>query len=442
MLRHLCPLSLDPTSCRVCTGHGQRDERTAGCNAEDVAKYCETSLDWWVVPPTDHVFEDDTSTMSQYCDGDPTSSGSKLQAARQSVQWSVIAGGTAATQLAVRWQSTQLDGRARVTLHASDFTANALHALGSHRAPAIIPASSLTIRQLGSVFAQTVEYSSERGEGFYPDILAPIHQAGERRDVINGSVFDKLYDGKVNETNGRRLAWDTGGRQLSNQRVPGGGGTAGVEQCQQICLQQVGCRGFFLGTAGDCHTVNATNVAVATGLEGVSYRRKRIGLPLVPNLTRSVWIDITVPASTVPGLYTGIVAVHQLATEGQEDSSFRQGQHPLFSVPISLRIWRINPDCLAAQLGLYGKAYGFDPQAIGQLYPSPPTPAAWVTTDGNLARSRVGDAGGNGSALPKAIQSFTQFMCERHVPAEALANSWATQRPLSDIELLLDNGGE
>ena len=42
--------------------------------------------------------------------------------------------------------------------------------------------------------------------------------------------------------------------------------------------------------------------------------------------------------------------------------------------------------------------------------------------------------------VPAAIKNFTQFMCEHHVPAEALANSWATQRPLADIELLLANG--
>jgi hypothetical protein len=65
-----------------------------------------------------------------------------------------------------------------------------------------------------------------------------------------------------------------------------------------------------------------------------------------------------------------------------------------------------------------------------------------MTTDNDLARRQVGTAGRNEPALPKAIQTFTEFMCERHVPAEALANNWATQRPLSDIELLLDNGGE
>lgn len=297
-----------------------------------------------------------------------------------------------------------------------------------------------------------IELLISRGRYYYPDILAPIYQPSDWRNVVKDSVFEYLYDGSFNGTNGRRLAWESGGRQLSNQRVPGGGGAAGVEQCQQICLGQPACRGFFLGAAGDCHTVNATNVAVATGLAGVSYRRKRIGLPLVPNLTRAVWIDVTVPATTAPGLYTGSVAVLQLATEGrgqahaqgQEESTDTQGQQQLlFSVPISLRVWRIHPDCLATQLGLYGKAYGFDPMTVGQLYPPPPPTPVRVTADGNLTRhSRVAPLSrSTGPALPKAIQTFTDFMCERHVPAEALANSWATQRPLSDIELLLDNSG-
>jgi hypothetical protein len=56
-----------------------------------------------------------------------------------------------------------------------------------------------------------------------------------------------------------------------------------LSQCQRICDSQPTCNGIFLGAAGDCHTVNATNVAMATSLEGVSYRRKHIGMPLVPN---------------------------------------------------------------------------------------------------------------------------------------------------------------
>ena len=89
----------------------------------------------------------------------------------------------------------------------------------------------------------------------------------------------------------------------------------------------------------------------------------------------------------------------------------------LFRVPISLRVWPVRAECLRSQLALFGKAYGFDPAIVGQLYASPATP--------------------NASAVPKSTADFTQFMCERHVPAEALANRWATQRPLSDIEMLL-----
>lgn len=99
------------------------------------------------------------------------------------------------------------------------------------------------------------------------------------------------------------------------------------------------CNGFFLGTAGDCHTVNQTNVGVATSLGGASYRRKRLGLTVVANTTRSVWLDITVPATAVPGLYTGSVAVKQSAA-GASSSTTAQGEPQLlFTVPISLQVW-------------------------------------------------------------------------------------------------------
>ena len=91
---------------------------------------------------------------------------------------------------------------------------------------------------------------------------------------------------------------------------------------------------------------------------------------------------------------------------------------------ISLRVWPVRADCLRNKLGSYGKAYGFDPTIVEQLY-----------------QGRGGDVvgGGEPAAVPESIMAFTQFMCDRHVPAEALANSWATERPLSDIEMLLSH---
>ena len=389
IMQALCPVSLSPTSCRVCTGRSQRPEHTAGCTADDVARYCATELDWWVASATDHVFEDDVSTMSQYC--------GVAEQTRKSIQWSAVAGGTVASQLAVRWPSTQAGASASLMFDIGDLTSK------GGTAVADVSAASMSVRQLGSVFAQTAEYPNEKGAAFYPDILAPIYQGS-----INASVFEFLCFGKQNGSNGRRLSWESGGRQISNQRVAGGGGPAGAQQCQQICETEPSCNGFFLGATGDCHTVNATNVMVATSLEGASYRRKRTGLALVPNTTRSIWLDITVPTTAAPGVYTGTMVIKELAE-----------QAALFSVPISLRVWQINPECLSRQLGSYGKAYGFDPTIVGQLYPSAPAPS--------------GDT-------PTSIVAFTEFMCQRHVPAEALANAWATQRPLSDIKTLLSTG--
>lgn len=92
----------------------------------------------------------------------------------------------------------------------------------------------------------------------------------------------------------------------------------------------------------------------------------------------------------------------------------------LFSVPITLRVWPISAQCLQNQLAKYGKAYGFDPTAVATLY---------AFQDQKYI--------GNTSAVPGSIMNLTRLMCERHAPAEALANSWATQRPLSDIQILL-----
>ena len=408
VLRALCPSSLSRSTCRLCTGKSQRQERAAGCSADDVARYCDAmGLVWWVAAPTAHVFEDDLPTMSQYCQP------SSALAVRQ-VQWSAVAGGTVASQLALRWLSTHVWERMLpaqpVVFDLSDLTA--IGGRAATGAAAVVPALSMSVRQVGSVFAPNAEYLSERGPAFYPDILAPIYHnpTVQQHDGANLSAFEFLYDGKRNGSNGHRLSWESGGRQISNERVPGGGGPAGVSQCQRICDSQPTCNGIFLGAAGDCHTVNATNVAVATSLEGVSYRRKRIGMPLVPNITRSVWLDVTVPANTTPGLYTGSITVQQPGRTAAAD---------LFSVPITLRVWPVSAECLQTQLRLYGKGYGFDPTIVGQLYQGL-------------------DASGHGS-VPKSILDFTKFMCDRHVPAEALANSWATQRPLSDITMLLSD---
>ena len=406
-LQKICPNSLGPASCHMCTGAKQHQEQIAGCTADDVMKFCATAeVDWWITSPTDHVFEDDLSTMSQYCEQHGESDDNTGGTAH-SIHWSAAAGGVDATQLVLRWPTIDATALATVIFEMSDLSAT--------EGGASITASSMSARQVGSVFAQTPKYANEKGSGYYPDILAPIYQKTDQNDADD--KFELLYFGSRNGSNGRRLSWDSG-RQISNRRVAGGGGDTGVQQCQTLCKSEPTCNGFFLGAAGDCHTVNATNVAVATRLEGVSYRRKRIGLPLVANVTRSVWVDVEVPIDASPGVYTGSIVVRQLSAG---TTAHIHWSDVLFRVPISLQIWPINPDCLQSQLAHFGKAYGFDPSILSQLYPSP-----------TLSRTPA--------AVPKSIANFTKFMCKRHVPAEALANSWATQRPLSDIEMLLDTG--
>jgi hypothetical protein len=234
-LRAVCPaVSLSPASCRVCTGRNQYQERTAGCTADDVARYCAAGLDWWVASPTDHVFEQDLPTMSQFC-GQPDGSST-----RRSIQWSAVAGGTVAIQLALRWSSTEAGASATVAFEMSDLNPSSADGGGATRAA--LPASSISVRQLASVFAPTTQYPGEAGATYYPDILAPIHQAtGSQHGSAQStsSMFEFLYFGKQNNTNGRRLSWESGGRQITNQRVAGGGGSAGVQQCQEICESQV-----------------------------------------------------------------------------------------------------------------------------------------------------------------------------------------------------------
>ena len=160
-LRSLCPSNLSTQRCRVCTGESQHQELLAGCTTDDVAHYCATSVDWWVAIPTDHVFEDDLPTMSQYCSQPDSSSPGQ---AEQTIQWAAIAGGTVASQLALRWPSPQNEGAATVVFDVSDLTA-----VGRAK----VPAASMSVRQLGSVFAPTGMYPSERGEFWY--LLRGVH---------------------------------------------------------------------------------------------------------------------------------------------------------------------------------------------------------------------------------------------------------------------------
>jgi hypothetical protein len=52
----------------------------------------------------------------------------------------------------------------------------------------------------------------------------------------------------------------------------------------------------------ECRLVNDSSVNVATLLvDSASYQRQRTGLTLVQNITRSVWVDITVPPDTPAG---------------------------------------------------------------------------------------------------------------------------------------------
>jgi hypothetical protein len=409
VLQRLCFPALSGVACQICAGQNQAAERAAGCSVADVAKFCAASnLDWWMVPPDQHVFEADEPTMSQFCSSASTPHQPKA------AQWRAVAGGTVASQLALRWRCS-----AKPVLHqdvpsalfyASDLIESSTRqgTTESRSSRPTIPAAALSFRQVGSVFAPSAIYQSERGAAFYPDILWPIYQPKSDTGgaIDTESVFEVICEGgQSNGSLGRRLSYDRGGRQISVSIVSIG--AEGLAQCQKLCSGEPMCNGFFLAANGGCHTVNATNVIVSTKVAGVSYRRQRFGMSLVPNITRSVWVDVTVPTDATPGVYTGTVTVKQLKV--------KQLPVQLFVVPVTLRVWPIKPACLQAQLAGFGKGYGFDPLAVQQLW------SDHQSIEG----------------VDSSVFNFTKFMCEHHAPAEALANSWATQRPLSDIEALM-----
>ena len=185
-----------------------------------------------------------------------------------------------------------------------------------------------------------------------------------------------------------------------------------------------------------CRLVNDSAVTVATVLEGASLRRRRVGFTLQPNVTHSFWIDVAIPKTAGPGNYTGNISVtctgahgngmgttasaapvamdNSAAPASESASAVVAPASPILTVGVSMEVWPIAAECIELQASKYGKAWGFDHPIVGQLQPNKTSGAAAV-----------------------AEAEVAEFMCVRHTPAEALASSWAVERPLADIRKLL-----
>lgn len=179
------------------------------------------------------------------------------------------------------------------------------------------------------------------------------------------------------------------------------------------------CAGIVVqGNATVCRLVNDSAVTVATVLEGASLRRRRVGFILQPNVTRSFWVDVTIPKTAGPGNYTGNVSVTctgvganvtagmrtttntasaamnatdttaASSSSGSDPTALSSGA-PLITVGISVEVWPIAAECIELQTSKYGKAWGFDHEVVGRLQP-------------------------NKTSVAIAEAEVAEFMCHRH----------------------------
>ena len=328
----------------------------------------QSALQWWVAHSSWHVFAMDTPSMSLYC---PT---------RQRVQWAGAPGQVQASQLALR-ASVALESPLVFRF------APLVHTTAADQ----ISAAALSVREVEFVYAQeNSRYDSELGSGYYPDILVPIENDAAACSM-NGSC--STFAAAFKEGSPARFAFDSGGREISVDTV------SSLEECQQACERHDDCVGITLVDGEKCHSVNDSAAFVTTVLNASSRRRQQVGLTILPNETRSVWLDLHIPTNATPGRYTGALEVWPAANDGAS---------PVLTLPISVTVWPVAAECLAKSESEFGKAYGFNTTAVQEIYRYSPMP----------------------------IQ-FDDFMCDHATPAESLASGWASARPIADVQKLL-----
>lgn len=351
----------------------------------------------WVVPPTAHVFPDDTP--ASFCTPDAT-------VPSTSIDWAGAPGTTLAAQIGLRVPSSA--AAVRLQLTSSPFT----HADGPQQGKARPDISrGVSFRQVGLVYAREGgEYRSERGTSWYPDILAPILPGScTNRRCRAWSPVGRTGNGTTGQL-GLRLAYDTGGRQVGPSVATSWAG--GVAECQALCDNVSVCAGFTLvarrGGAASCHLVNATNVLVSTSLQTVSFRASETGLVVRASTSRAAWAELKVPPGTEAGVYTGFINVSEVTPQAIPGQA-----RVLATILVNLTVWPISHSCVQSSLASFGKAWGFDSAVVGEIYRDAP-------------------------ATRNPADAFVDMMCAHHTPPEALASSYAVSRPLSAIMSLLN----
>jgi hypothetical protein len=333
---------------------------------------------WWIADASAHVFEDAEPYQSAYCrDGD----------APHEIDWAAAPGMYVASQLVVKTDGGTPVKNVRVSitdLVSSDHSTK-------------IDKAAVVISQLGLVHVNSSQlmYSNEIGTGWYPDILQP--QIGsEDPDYQLAATGNQHQSGGAD---GFRFGFDTGERTLQTVVVQS------LRTCQNACDADDMCNGVFYGAseiATDqsvaCHLVNDTRQIVATSMRGLSFRRQRKGFGLRGAHARSAWIGLTLPNTTQPGSFTGSLTVH-IGTEAS-------GTEGTFSVPIALEVWPIEFSCIQQQRQGFGRAFGFDHYAIGELYPA---------------------------SASARMEEFARFTEARHIPSNSLTG-WSTSPPETSSE--------
>jgi len=222
-------------------------------------------------------------------------------------------------------------------------------------------------------------YVDEVGAAWYPDVLQPIEATAKFELAANGSTGSGVDGG------GSRFAYDSGDREIAAVQTPS------VNDCQSACIQRDACRGVvFNGTW--CMLVNDSAALTTTSLPSQSFRRIHSGMMLAPGTARAVWVALTVPQATPPGRYTGsvIISVTELGhgssgvtpseratTNTTATTGMAKDGAPttfIVTVPVSLTVWPIAPECLEAETRTFGSAWGFDHSVIPLLYQAIPVP--------------------------------------------------------------------
>ena len=190
-----------------------------------------------------HVYPDDQSTFSTYCDTEKV------------IQWAAAPSMTTSVQLALRVGDSHQRGTMPYHFEWTDLRME-------DDEDEIIARGNISLRQVGLVYArQGDRYTNERaGAAWVPDILAPIHKGTCGNGSSPGATGEcSTYTQVLKQ--GWRFAFDSGGRTIATivAEEP--------QDCERACSMHDACKGFTMVTgvgSTQCHLVNQTSVVVTT----------------------------------------------------------------------------------------------------------------------------------------------------------------------------------